>query len=377
MLMKLSTMHAKRSISWRVTLSSISLLIFSFFLLRFSFVPSLRSSSSYPHAVALDDDFHYSPALTHVSKREDKPTDPYEIALKKGEALYCDMKASQAALEAKNGKSAESPSYLQRHGLEDYEGWDKRANQNPTFGDRLNEALKGIGAPINLYHYNWVNLGGGDWYSDPAGFLDGSLNLDEAEVKAVAATGANFASSFSLNPGVIIADHNVGVKYAAGEGPPIDEETTALTHIQQWSDAVWMQWDRVCSESGGDVEDLKYIIRAQIVNHATLKIVFQAILNKYERDHKKKSLGPWKKRIVVSHQKDPKELYAILGSPNGSGAAFMLINHKKRLGGARVINKVEIFVPEGNFEVKGTVVGREQEEWHVMLLFHIVDASRA
>ncbi|WKT45506.1 SGNH hydrolase superfamily [Fusarium oxysporum f. sp. vasinfectum] len=186
------------------------------------------------------------------------------------------------------------------------------------------------------------------------------------------ATGANFASSFSLNPGVIIADHNVGVKYAAGEGPPIDEETTALTHIQQWSDAVWMQWDRVCSESGGDVKDLKYIIRAQIVNHGTLKIVFQAILNKYERDHKKKSLGPWKKRIVVSHQKDPKELYAILGSPNGSGAAFMLINHKKRLGGARVINKVEIFVPEGNFEV-----GREQEEWHVMLLFHIVDASRA
>ncbi|KAK2932025.1 hypothetical protein FoTM2_006482 [Fusarium oxysporum f. sp. vasinfectum] len=267
------------------------------------------------------------------------------------------MKASQAALEAKNGKSAESPSYLQRHGLEDYEGWDKRANQNPTFGDRLNEALKGIGAPINLYHYNWVNLGGGDWYSDPAGFLDGSLNLDEAEVKAVAATGANFASSFSLNPGVIIADHNVGVKYAAREGPPIDEETTALTHIQQWSDAVWMQWDRVCSESDGDVEDLKYIIRAQIVNHATLKIVFQAILN--------------------NHQKDPKELYAILGSPNGSGAAFMLINHKKRLGGVRVINKVEIFVPEGNFEVKGTEVGREQEEWHVMLLFHIVDASRA
>ncbi|KAF5589124.1 hypothetical protein FPCIR_6912 [Fusarium pseudocircinatum] len=371
-------MHTKRSISWRLTLSSISLLIFSLFLLRFSFVPSFRLSSSDPGAVALDDDFHYSPALAHVSKREDNPpTDPYEIALRKGEALYCDMKATQAALEAKNGKSAESPSYLQKHGLEAYEGWDKLANQKPTFGDRLNEALKGIGAPTNLYHYNWVNLGGGDWYSDPAGFLDDSLDLDEAEVKAVAATGANFASSFSLNPGVIIADHNVGVKYAAGQSSPIDKETTALTHIQQWSDAVWMQWDRVCSESGGDVQDLKYIIRAQIVNHATLKIVFQAILNKYERDHKKKSLGPWKKRIVITHQKDPKELYAILGSPNGSGAAYMLINHKSRLGGARVINKVEVFVPEGNFEVTGTEVGREQEEWHVMLLFHIVDASRA
>ncbi|CVK99336.1 uncharacterized protein FMAN_02178 [Fusarium mangiferae] len=370
-------MHAKRSTPWRLTLSSISLLIFSLFLLRFSFVPAFRLSSSDPGAVALDDDFHYSPTLSHVSKREDDPpTDPYEIALKKGEALYCDMKATQAALEAKNGKSAESPSYLQKHGLEDYEGWDKLANPKPTFGDRLNEALKGIGAPISLYHYNWVNTGGGDWYSDPAGFLDGSLDLDEAEVKAVAATGANFASSFSLNPGVIIADHNVGVNYAAKQASPIDKETTALTHIQQWSDAVWMQWDRVCSESG-DVQDLKYIIRAQVVNHATLKIVFQAILNKYDRDHKKKSLGPWKKRIVMTHQKDPKELYAILGSPNGSGAAFMLINHKNRLGGARAINKVEIFVPEGNFEVKGTEVGREQEEWHVMLLFHIVDASRA
>ncbi|KAF9768654.1 hypothetical protein IL306_014004 [Fusarium sp. DS 682] len=274
------------------------------------------------------------------------------------------MKSTQSALKAKYGKSMESASYLQKHGLEDYEGWEKQQNPTPNFGDRLNEALKGIKAPTNLYHYNWINLGGGDWYEDPAGFLDGTLDLEEAEVKAIASTGANFASSFSLDPGVIIADHNLGVTQAAKRGAKIDEETTALTHIKN---------DRVCSESGGFVENLKYIIRSQIANHDTLKIVFQAILNKYERDHKKKEIGPWKKRIVMSHQKDPKELYAILGSPNGSGVAYMLINHKERLG-SKVVSRVDIFVPEGNFEVTGIDIGKEHEDWHVMLLFYIVDA---
>lgn len=69
---------------------------------------------------------------------------------------------------------------------------------------------------------------------------------------------------------------------------------------------------------------------------------------------------------------DPDEFYAILGSPNGSGSAYFLINHKQRMG-VKVINKVDIFVPLIPLDVSGTTVDRFHEERKVMLLFYVTD----
>lgn len=70
-------------------------------------------------------------------------------------------------------------------------------------------------------------------------------------------------------------------------------------------------------------------------------------------------------------KEDPDELYGILGSPNGAGAAYLLLNHKERLG-LKIINKVDIFVAEGSHEVKGIAVDKDTSET-ITLLFHVTD----
>ncbi|QPC79576.1 hypothetical protein HYE68_010328 [Fusarium pseudograminearum] len=118
-----------------------------------------------------------------------------------------------------------------------------------------------------------------------------------------------------------------------------DDVDVDVDDVEQgvWSDAAWMQW---------------------------------AILNKHARDGKGKTIGTWHDRITMTIREDPDELYGILGSPNGAGAAYLLLNHKERLG-LKIINKVDIFVAEGSYEVTSTSISDVPES--IMLLFHVTD----
>ncbi|KAG8669822.1 hypothetical protein FPOAC1_009221 [Fusarium poae] len=49
-------------------------------------------------------------------------------------------------------------------------------------------------------------------------------------------------------------------------------------------------------------------------------------------------------------REDPDELYDIFDTLNGAGVAYLLVNHKERMG-LKIINKVDIFVAEGSLEV--------------------------
>ncbi|KAF5669533.1 hypothetical protein FDENT_11515 [Fusarium denticulatum] len=352
-------MHAKRNILGRVALSSISLLLLSLLLLHSSFIPSFHLSSWNFPVVRLDDDFRNSLPLDLLVKREDEDVDVFKKAYKKGQGLICAMGKSPEKLEEEKGKSMESPSYLQKSGIEDIEGWEIEADPQPSFKDDLNEALAGLGVSIDLQHQSWMHTSGGIISTSNPGDLASGTNGEH--------TGAFFRNSFAVNPGVIIADNNFAVS-ATGS----DDGKKPITHIKKWSDATWMQWDRVCTEADGDVGDLKYIIRSKIANYATLEIILRAILSRYERSPRrnKKTIGTWKNKLTFTPAKDKEEFPAILGSPNGSGAAFMLINHKERLG-VKTIKRIDVFVPEGSFEVTGTEVGEEHEKWKVMMLLYI------
>jgi hypothetical protein len=154
-------MHAKRNVSGRVTLSSISLVLLSLFLLHSSFTPSFRLSSWSSPAVSLEDDFRNSLPLGILTKREDGQVDVFKKALNKGKGLSCDMVKSQEELEEENGKSLESPSYLQQSGIEEIEGWEIEANAEPSFKDYLDEALAALGVSTDLHHQSWMHTSGG------------------------------------------------------------------------------------------------------------------------------------------------------------------------------------------------------------------------
>ncbi|KAF5529923.1 hypothetical protein FMEXI_13852 [Fusarium mexicanum] len=312
--------------------------------------------------VRLDGGFRNSLPFDLLIKREDANVDVFKKAFNKGKRLLCDMGKSQEELEEENGKSMESPSYLQQSGIEEIEGWEIEGDPQPSFKDYLDEALAGLGASDDLHHKSWMHTSGGIISTTNPGDLASGTNGEE--------TGAYFRNSFIVNPGVIIADVNYAVSAATGGG---DGKMT-VTHVKKWSDATWMQWDRVCTEADGDVKDLKYIIRSKIANYATLEIILRAILSRHEKNPRrnKKTIGTWKNKLTFTVAKDKEEFPAILGSPNGSGAAFMLINHKKRLG-VKTIKRIDVFVPEGSFEVTGTEVGEEHEKWNVMMLMYIVN----
>ncbi|KAJ3540929.1 hypothetical protein NM208_g4839 [Fusarium decemcellulare] len=359
-------MDTRRQFSWRATFTFISFLLVSFILL-----PNAGSSHKprlNPRVFTTDGDFHDN-AIGNLTKRAN---DDYNKAHDKGHTLHCRMGMSQEAAQAANkGDSLESKPFLQINGLEDYEGWQAAEASAGLFGDRLNEALGALGVPIDLRHEHWHHNVGVTIYSDPISLIDQNVQRKLGTAKDGQATGAYFQNSFVRNPGVIIADNNYGIGAALKDA---DEDPKApATNIRQWSDAAWMQFYKV---TGGAVDTLKYIIRAQISNETTLKVIFQAILNKHARDEKGTRIGTWRDRITLTLESDSNELFGVLGSPNGSGAAFLLINHKERLG-VRTINEVDIFLPEGSYEVAeedGEDITTAHEDLKIMLLLHVTDA---
>lgn len=130
------------------------------------------------------------------------------------------------------------------------------------------------------------------------------------------------------------------------------------------------QW----ADPAGDPANVHYIFRSWVKNHDTLRLAFQAVLNKHQKDGKGTNIGRWRDRITFTVEDNPDELYAILGSPNGSGSAFFLITHKGALG-KKTINKVDVFVPNVPYTVRGTTITFTEEVAKIMFLFHVTDVD--
>jgi hypothetical protein len=80
-----------------------------------------------------------------------------------------------------------------------------------------------------------------------------------------------------------------------------------------------------------------YVIRSPIENTETEALIKQAL------DRVGKPLGPWP-GVVFDMNTD--EGQALLGSPNGLGVGYLLIQHKNSLG-MKTISKVTVFQDEG------------------------------
>ncbi|KAH7170086.1 hypothetical protein EDB81DRAFT_908529 [Dactylonectria macrodidyma] len=277
-----------------------------------------------------------------VANLTERATTTYEEARVKGAKLHCLMAMSQEDSRAANkGASLEAPIYLQTDQLQEMEGWRYDPERKPFFQNYLDAALSGLGISGEAHYIYWVHTDSGQIYDDPTFLFDdeaeGNFDVSDGEPSA-----AYFGNAFILDPGVVIADTNLGVIEAMKRKSIPD--TTATTHIRQWSDAAWMQW-----------------------------FVFQALINKNAKDGKGTTIGKWSDKITLTADDNPDEFFAVLGTPNGSGSAFFLLNHKGKLG-VKTINKVDIFVPVVPFTVIGTTVTGFEKSRKITLLFHVTDA---
>ncbi|KAL6354405.1 hypothetical protein LRP88_11736 [Fusarium phalaenopsidis] len=263
---------------------------------------------------------------------------------------------------ADSGKYKDSEKYLQKWGIEEIEGWYTEGQDKdvPYYRNYLDSAFASLGASgSDAHHVYWIHNRDSLIWEDPITLEGDPYNGVRSE--------AYFTNSFILNPGIIIADNNLAVKPALDDSIPDWEDMFKVTHIRRWSDAAWMQWTKVCEWFNGDVTKIKYIIRSRITNKTTLSIIFEALISKYGGFP---TIGKWDQRFTLDVATNPGEFHAILGSPNGAGAAFILLNHKGTLG-VKTINKVEIFIPNIPYTVTGTTADKTAQDAKIMLLFTV------
>ncbi|RSM08727.1 hypothetical protein CEP52_004470 [Fusarium oligoseptatum] len=350
-------MGTRTQSSWRSLLSFFSVALFSLLLLLY--VGPSRNSGLDLGVPITERDLH-DDTFTNLTKRA---TDTYEKAREKGSRLHCLMAMSiDEASEIPDGKQAGE--HLQEWGIQDIEGWtegvDKKA---PYFQSYLDSAFESLGASASDAHnVHWVHN------RESLIFEDLKEYSDDPEPGIT--SGAFFTNSYILKPGIIIADNNYAVKPALDDFVPGWEDMFKVTHIKRWSDAAWMQWVRVCDTEDGDRGNIKYIIRSHITNKTTLSILFEALINKYGASP---TIGKWGDRFTIDVEANPGEFHAILGSPNGAGVGFILINHKEALG-IKTVNKVEVFVPNVPYTVTGTTVDDIAQNRKIMLLFTVTSA---
>jgi hypothetical protein len=147
-----------------------------------------------------------------------------------------------------------------------------------------------------------------------------------------------------INPvdGMIVAYDNLS-PIEACRGEQCDSSVTP--RLKFWSDVAFFQWKSRASEES----ELKYVLRYNIVNSVTNYVV-EAI--NFANDSE---TLPWP---GVAYDADSEGGQALLGTPNGSSIAYMLVQHRRYLG-HKIVDKITVF----------------DHDDQLMLLFHIVDAE--
>ncbi|KAF2787673.1 hypothetical protein K505DRAFT_342750 [Melanomma pulvis-pyrius CBS 109.77] len=112
--------------------------------------------------------------------------------------------------------------------------------------------------------------------------------------------------------------------------PPLEK----IPELCYWSDIVYLQYIYAANLRCTVPAPLRYVFRSSIANHDTKDIIYGICNANGER------LMPWP---GTTYSIDSKEGQALLGTPNGRGVAFLLIQHKRQLG-HKVVDGVTVFI---------------------------------
>ena len=115
-------------------------------------------------------------------------------------------------------------------------------------------------------------------------------------------------------------------------GPKQNPPVTTVPALKTWSDISYLQWSHLPSPA-----PINYIIKSPCENSDTQAIVARALKNTGG------TLETWPGTTFSMTSDEGK---AILGSPNGFGAGYLLVQHKSQLGN-RVVEKVQVWMDDG------------------------------
>ena len=196
--------------------------------------------------------------------------------------------------------------------------------------DRLSDAFRDLGADSEMIDNGGKNILVHHVYGEK---FTKNLMVGEFPDKlssiltAVQGTLPYFAHVCNPEDGMLIADGNLTVPAAV----MLDDELTKLPLLHYWSDIAFLQYLSTFPSPPPQPLPLNYVLRLGIMNHETC----QVLVNIYGLHEC--CLWPG-----LTFDIESEEGQAILGTPNGSGVAWMLIQHKAQLG-EKKIKKVTVF----------------------------------
>ncbi|KAK5721358.1 Mitochondrial import inner membrane translocase subunit tim8 [Elasticomyces elasticus] len=286
------------------------------------------------------------------------PLDPYTKAVNKGgeylDNLRCD--------------SAKQSPFLEFSALWD-NGWSKqfKSTEPPTV-PAFNEP-----PPWDVDHV-FVALGLSTKRPDNPvvhythGRDAGETQLDYGEItkgKPYGPTKANYHNQFNPAGGFILCGWNYSPDYEIGKAakklPPV--KLGPAPPMSRLSDVLWLQWKVAVEAKGGDLGNVKYFLRHQVMDKTS-----DAILNTIAAMPDEKVVAwPGNEYYFTDPEGSPKRqiAQALLGSPNGVAVAFFLMQHRVQIGGGvakkKTLEKVRLFSTQDG----------ESELRH--LLFYVMD----
>jgi hypothetical protein len=152
---------------------------------------------------------------------------------------------------------------------------------------------------------------------------DSHLHRTMHHGKIYPATRANFGNIVDRRRGTLKAMNNFGPAYALSR---VGVDSDLQPELQRWSDMAYLQWtDPSFDDLPGD---LRLVLRCFIVNADTL-----AIIDCVEANHREKNPN-WSRADYpsIGCHIDEDDAKALLGTPNGSGVAWLLAQHRQELG---------------------------------------------
>lgn len=161
-------------------------------------------------------------------------------------------------------------------------------------------------------------------------------------------TSATYELIFNVPGNAMVATMSFGPSSRGkADNMMVGEELVAL---RQWSDVAFLAWQNYAQNR---IKELKYVYQKEIVNGVSNDVIDHILAKRKEK------LKAWPGVKISMTEEDGQ---ALLGTPNGCGIAWLLIQHKEQLG-VKVPDAVTIF---------GSMDGRN---WQYNLCFWITDKT--
>jgi hypothetical protein len=214
--------------------------------------------------------------------------------------------------------------------------------------DSLDEIYVHLGLPTNQKGFEVI-------YSHNNRFFLNGAQKDS--------TDAQFINHINRTNGFLVAFENHGPAHM------VADSGKAVPELKHWSDVAYLQWtDPIATAAPGSGE-LRYVLRNAIEDRDTLDVI-DKIMDEYrcvnKKDKKDEKGERWEPEWPgIEFETDSKQLQALLGTPNGHGVAWLLIQHKnKKLLGHETVCKLTLFFTDN-----------AERSIQPSLLFHLKDVE--